>query len=120
LKKKTKKNFFFLSYSVINHFGSVVRVWTLQLRHAGLRLFKGDVTHLVVHAKVGDLGIGELCHSLEVVEGASGDSAEKDLLRGAPGQGHLHSVMQLVLGVDVLVLGKVLCVAESSCPTRND
>lgn len=58
-----------------------------------------------------DLRVGALGDLPEVVLGSGGDAAKEDLLGDPPPQGHTHTVQQLLLGVQVLLLGQVLGVA---------
>ena len=81
----------------------------IDIASCGLSQYKG-VTHLCV---------GALRHLTQVVLSTSGDPAKEDLLGDTPPQGHAHAVQQLLFGVQVLLLGQVLSVAQA-LPSRND
>lgn len=74
-----------------------------------LRSLRGgeEAAHLSSH-----LGVGTLGHFAQVVLGASSDPAKEDLLGHAAAQGHAHAVQELLPGVEVLLPGQVLSVAQ--------
>ena len=53
---------------------------------------------------------------LEIVLGSGGYPPEEDLLRRSSSQGHAHSVVQLLCGVEVLLLGQVLRIPQTLAP----
>lgn len=66
-----------------------------------------------------DLSISTLGDLSQVILGSSGDPPKEDLLRNPSSQGHTHAVQQLLLGVEVLLLGQVLSVTQTLTP-RDD
>lgn len=65
------------------------------------------------------LGVGTLSDLPQVVLGTSCDSSKEDLFRDAAAQSHAHPVQELLLGVQVLLLGQILGIAQPFAP-RDD
>ena len=70
----------------------------------GCRCATGSTTHL---------GIGDLRDLLEVILRPGCDFTEEDLLGHPTSQHHTHPIQQLLLGVQVLLPGEVLGVAQA-------
>lgn len=65
------------------------------------------------------LCVSALRHLPQVVLRSGGDATKEDLLGDAATERHAHPVQQLLLGVEVLLFGEVLSVAQTF-PTWDD
>lgn len=75
---------------------------------------KGGRAQLQTH-----LGIGTLGNLPQVILGTGRNSSKEDLLGDTATQSHAHPVQQLLLCVQILLLGQVLSIAQP-LSTRDD
>ena len=101
------------AHLAVDQLRRLFRVGLLEHLLARLRHVEADVAHLGVHAVVDDLGVGALRHLLQVVLRSGRDLFEEYLLRHPAAQRHAHAVEQLLFGVQILLFGQVLGVAET-------